>query len=170
MAAWMTYTEIVANMAAILTAIGIFLTLWVYWRLLREAERTRQDQQIPVLCFRFREHESDNSGAQYSYRIVNAGHGTAFITDFRILKSRACQKGTPDIDTVLGPPIGDPILEIAFAFEPVFATDTDFQSMRRRDPELRVSETHYEIEYTDVFKRRFRTVFKSKKHEFYGPF
>lgn len=170
MAAWMTYAETVANVAAILTTIGIFLTLWVYWRLLREAERTRQDQQMPVLCFRFREHESNNSTTQYSYRIVNAGHGTAFITNFQILKSRAHQNGTPDVDTVLGPSISDPNLEIAFAFEPVSAPDVDCQNMRRRDPELRVSETHYEIDYTDVFKRRFRTVFKDKKHEFYGPF
>jgi hypothetical protein len=142
--------------------------LWFAWKTLREIARTRKDQQMPVISFRFR--DDIGSGIQgYSYRLVNVGGGPALITNFQILHSRLFSRTgdfTNHVDSILGPSSGDPMLEIAYASE---AVPPGSIGTSIGPPELRDPKAHYIIEYEDVFGRKFSTEFKNCAHKFRGP-
>lgn len=119
-------TEIATVVVAI-AAIGSAIAAGVYAiltnRLLSEQRESRLDDKFPCISLRCRFDRRPTPVAtnenEWTIRLVNIGRGPAFIDYFHTtgLGGYSCDDGdhTNGIDKVIGPDVGDPHLQVAFA-------------------------------------------------------
>jgi hypothetical protein len=109
-----------------IAAVGAVVAAGVYafltYRLLSEQQRSWIDDKFPCIVVRAREDRSRQPGGTWEIRLVNIGRGPAFIEYFHTtgLSGGSCPDGdhTRSIDKVIGPDVGDPHLQVAFALGP----------------------------------------------------
>jgi hypothetical protein len=117
-------TEIATLVVAIATtgaAIAAGVYAFITYRLLSEQRKSRLDDKFPCVIVRGRFGPRVASvmttGNEWTIRLVNIGRGPAFIDHFETTGLPGYPDGvhTSDIDKVIGPDVGDPDLQVAFA-------------------------------------------------------
>jgi hypothetical protein len=115
-----TIATVVVAVATVVAAIAAGVYAFLTNRLLSEQRASRLDDKFPYISVRAREDLSRPPGATWEIRLVNIGRGPAFIEYFETTGLPSYPDGvhTGDIDKVIGPDVGDPHLQVAFALGP----------------------------------------------------
>lgn len=140
-------------------AIAIFTGCYtiITWRLLREAQRTRKADKMPCVIIRSRRNPPEEmaagmTGERWDLRLVNVGSGPAFIDRFETNGVPNYTDGQHVIDQVIGPDVGDPDLQIAFA-----EGGPDVV----RNPKVKIG-----IRYHDIYGQSFETIYEDGRVTF----
>jgi hypothetical protein len=144
-----------AGLATVVNGIAavvyIIFTIW----LILEQRNTRLDDKLPCVIVRARENPATSgSSPVWWLRLINIGKGPAFIEHFEThgLPHYGDGLHTGEIDTVLGPDVGDPGQQIEF---------TPGNPTHLRQPSVSIT-----IRYRDISGRRFETRFINKRSRF----
>lgn len=155
------------------------VSICIAYRLLKQTIEQRKDSKMPVMSFRFRAEEiqpyegihgtslaEHNEFAKqqgkivlsandpvpvFSYRLVNIGSGPAI--NVKLINAKANSEFT--VDNIIGSG-GDKELEVCF----------DFNTRISNKNLLSIPDTHWIVEYEDVFGRKYKTIYKDAKNQF----
>jgi hypothetical protein len=122
-------------------AVYLLMILYLVW----ENQRGGRNDKFPCVIVKAREQiQVQPTYKKWGIRLINVGRGPAFIKRFTVNGLTNYHNGdcTERIDKVLGPDVGDPHLQIEFAYEDDLAI--------LRDPN-----TTIEIQYEDMAGRLF---------------
>lgn len=148
--AWITAHPVLISLAAIVSAVSAAVytgfTAWLLW----ETIRNRKEDRLPCIVIKARENPPIKmalgvTGPEWWLRLINVGHGPAFIDHFETQGIPGYGDGlhTDHIDSVLGPDNGDPAQQIEFA--------------KGTPADLRIPAISIIVRYRDVYGRRFET-------------
>ena len=113
----------IVAMATVMVAIATIVYAFITHRLISEQRKNWLDDKFPCISVRARFDRRPTPVAtnenEWTVRLVNIGRGPAFIDYFHTmgLSGHSCDNGdrTDGIDKVIGPDVGDPHLQVAFA-------------------------------------------------------
>jgi len=121
--------------------------------------KSRLDDKFPCIVVRSRFSPLATDKKEWTIRLVNISRGPAFIEYFHTIGLGACSRkdgdNTDDIDKVIGPDMGDPDLQVAFAMG---------HPERLRSPEVKIV-----IHYRDIAGRLFKSRLIAGKPEYERP-
>jgi hypothetical protein len=139
---------------AISTLVYTGVTAW----LILDQQESRLGDKFLSIVVRAREDPCRQPGATGEIRLVNVGRGPAFIEHFHVTGlsdgSRPDGNHSDDIDRAIGPDVGDPRLQVAFAL--------------CRPEVLRQPDVTIIIRYHDIARRVFTSGIRNGQ-PFYEP-